>query len=312
MSKEKLIAICPECGEEKEIGPRTGICKSCAHKKASAKYLAKKKSVTTTKEKDNLDSILRKELEEIDESKEIEKQKEKNLYSEEIIKLVKDDIEYNLKMKNISLPKGIDFKVPFQVLKTVLDNVNLINEYLNAEDIFNKLENDYRHGYEHAKTSEQFDYWSRVYKCFLDERRSIKNIISEFETGGYFFDKLAKDKDFMEQFNEAYNGFIAIRDMNERGTYRQVSDSKLVKNTDFCIGKKTETTHEGKYKYYVSIRPMNKNQAVFTRYAIAKSEQEAISEVLNFIKSINYQIRFRNPEDITVKRVSFGSEKECL
>lgn len=206
------------------------------------------------------------------------------------------------------------FDTAIEVLYNAIKGVNGISEYLKAEDMFNKLERDYKHCYENAKTQEKINFWGQAYKCLLDKRREIKVVISEYESGGFIFERMSKDKAFMEEFEQVYEVFKKIHEMNEKELYRQESDSQLVKNEDFCVGKKSETNRFGLSKYNVHIKSVNPKQESFSRCVYAKDEKGAIQEVLDFIKAINYKIPFKNPEGITVIKITddFEDSKEYL
>ena len=268
MSKQ----ICPDCGQEKELGVRTGICKQCSARKANAKYQNKPYiKIINSKNKRNPRKI------KIVKDKKEDENVEFKLYSKKIEEEVQKDIDLNLKAKKVNLPKNMSFGIAFEVIYNAIHGIEGISEYIKAEDVFNKLENDYRHGYENAKTAESFDYWSKLYKCLLDKRRDIKTVISEYEAGGYIFKELADNKEFVKGFDSAYNTYKMVHEMNEKGQYRQRSESQIVKNSEFCIGKKTETTYSGLFKYLVLFKPIQpSNIEPFKTIVYAKDEKDAI------------------------------------
>lgn len=307
--------ICPDCGQEKEIGTRTGICKQCSARKSNAKYHKRPYVKLIDIDPSKRNKIRKTTKEEVKEERKEIKQSSNELYSEEIKEIVSKDIDYILKCNKINLPKNMNFGIAFEILNNTLKGISGITEYLKAEEEFNKLENDYRHSFESSKTKEEMEYWNQIYKCFLDKRREIKNVVSEFESGGYIFKKLSENKEFVKEFDEAYDVYKKIHDMNEKGQFRQKSESLIVKNSNSCIGKRSDTNYLGLSKYNVIIKPVTPNQQVFSRFTYAKTEKEAINNVLDFIKSIDYKISFKNPDGITVIKItndSYEDSKEYL
>lgn len=315
----KKLEICPDCGELKELGVRTGICRQCSVRKSNCAhrnvpYVAlvdedeiglkrastRRKGGSVTKTNKVKTNIEKSEI----------KGDSKELYSKETKKKVIDDITYNFKVNKIELPKNMNFDTAFKVLSCVLSGIANISEYLKAEDILNKLERDYKHLYESSKTKEEMISNSEIYKCFLDERRDVKTVISEYEAGGYIFKELADNKKFMDKFETANDFFQRVHKMNSEGLYRQESDSQIVKNADFCIGKKSETNRFGKSKYSVTIKPVTPNQDLFQRCVYAENEKEAINNVLDFIKKINYKIAFKNPDGITCVKLTSDNDSD--
>lgn len=304
--------ICPDCGQEAEIGIRTGICKKCSARKANAKYQNK----PYIKLIDSENKIVRRKTE----TKIVKEMEEENLetklYSKEIEEAVDKDIDINLKARKVNLPKNMSFGIVFEIVYNVIHGIDNISEYLKAEDVFNKLENDYRHGYENAKTMEEFNYWSKLYRCLLDKRREIKNVVSEYEAGGYIFKELSNNKEFVDSFDKAYGTYKQVHEMNEKGQYRQRSESQIVKNSDFCIGKKNETTYLGQFKYLVLFKPVQQNIEPFRTIVYAKDEKDAIEQADKNKEKTNWKFPVKRPNGIEIIKLTSdyydSEEKEYL
>lgn len=314
---KKVIGMCPDCGEEKELGPQTGICKRCSTRKSNCKHQGRE--YVKLKDVDPSKRVQRKTVtytKRVNDETSFNKNETTKLYSKEIDEIVQKDIDFNLKSKNLKLPQSIDFGLAFTVLSNALDSANDIDKFFKAEEIFNDIENDYRHAYENAKTSEEFNYWSQVYKCFLDKRRQIKIVVSEFQSSGYIFKKLYEDNNFLLEFNTAYENYKNVHNFNEEGKYRQKSDSQIVKNADFCVGKKSETNYIGENKYNVLIRPnAPSSREPFKTTVYAKNEEIAKNKAIENMKKANYTMCYKR-DNITVIKINadsdFGSVKEYL
>lgn len=303
------MAICPDCGEEKELKPRAGICNQCYVRKANAKHRGKPyirlidDNRPVRRRSSNVDQV---------HNNESNDSGEEELYSEDVINQVNEDINYNLKLENIDISSNMNFELAFNVLESALNCNDYISNFFKATDVFNRLESDYRHGIENARTRSEKTHWQDLYSYLLDERRKIKRVVSEYESGGYIFNKLRNNEEFMKEFEEAKMHFEGMHKMNTEGLYRQISNSKIVEKAGFCIGKKSGTSKSGQFKYNVHVKPNNKNIEPFSRVVWAYDEKEAINNVLSFMEKVNWKFPFKNPEGITVTKLTSDPGEEFL
>ena len=302
------MAICPDCGEEKELKPRAGICNQCYVRKANAKHRGK----PYIKLIDDNRPVRRKRLDTNQVHNDSNNLEREELYSDEIKNQVREDIAYNLKLDKVNIDSNMNFELAFNVLESALNCNSYINNFFKAGDIFNRLESDYKHGIESAKTRSEKSYWQDLYSYLLDERRKIKRVISEYESGGYIFNNLHNDEKFMKEFEEAKTRFEKVHKMNDEGLYRQISNSKIVEKAGFCIGKKNDISRSGMSKWNVIVKSITPNIDPFSRVVWAYDEKEAIDNVLSFMKKVNWKFPFKNPEGITVRKLTLDSGEEFL
>lgn len=237
--------------------------------------------------------------------------------------IVMDDIKKIFSDKGIQWPNDTTSILPvFNQLSVLLDNY--ISIYLQAEDLLNKTELDYRHAKEYyasiykkmcmandyskiEEVKKKKDIWEERHTSLLEIRRGIKNVIAEYNAAGVLFTELSNDKQWMKKFNSYYDSLKKINSIVSQGNYR-AEVSHLVSDEDFCFGFKTETSPEGNKKFNVSTRTLYRgNQSSFSRNIWAKDEKDAVAKFKKYIKDNNINIFFKE-EDIVV----VPATKECL
>lgn len=225
--------------------------------------------------------------------------------------LVNNDIKQCLSSKGIKFPLEFNSLVPvFSILKSTLENYSTyIKDFLNAEDILNRMELDYKHAKEHysslynemkdnpevsylekEKVWERKNDWEDRHNILLAYRREIKNIIAEYNKGGQFFIDLANDKEFMKLFNDYYNNLTRISEYISDGNYK-AEVSRLVESEDFCLGFKNNFENKSRYNVYIKTR-YNGSVSGFNRIVYAENEEDAKQQVIDFIDSNRDKFRF--------------------
>lgn len=234
--------------------------------------------------------------------------------------IVMGDILDTFAKNNAEWPKDTTTILPvFHQLNILLDNY--IGIYLNAEDILNKMELDYKHAKEYFNrmfkdlyktnpNSEECiaaknkkDLWEERHSTLLEKRRGIKNVIAEYNTAGILFTELSKDTAFMKKFKAYYEDLQKINTIVSQGNYR-AEISSLVAEEDFCYGFKSNTTIDGKKHYNVTIPTLYRGQrGTFIRQAWSENENEAIRIVTKFIKDNGYKFSWK-PNEIVVTEIT--------
>lgn len=310
--KDCLVEI-----DEKEYFNRSdeGVCKKCRQRKSQIKYENKK--FGTNKEyvplrlknqKSKKTNIVTTKASKIIE----EKQKEDKIYDEEIERIVLADIENTFKNKNVN----INFKEipPFNIFMSMfcslIDTSNgYMTQYKKAEETFNMMEGDYQHAYEDAKTPEVFKRRSEMFRCLLDQRRSIKNGMKQYEKiDGLLQDMVKKNPQILNMAKQAQEELEKVIEAQD-GHYYKAKASDLISKEDFCIGKRDW----GQWHVEIPINNYynNKSPFLFTRDVWADNAEEAIENIKQYLKQ-----KFPN---CTYKAIDFKAtklvqdeQKECL
>lgn len=303
------MKICKDCECEVTEVNKKGICKPCQTRISNMKH--RNKQYIPLKKLKNIDineynKVMnrRKDLAKPTDVKIINTSKNseiKELLNQK--ELVKKDIEDTFNSKKAVVPKDYTSILPvFEQLKVLL--TNYIDKYKIAEDIFNKMEIDYRHAVEKFSTAyrdcllndtdkdlleelkHKKELWETRYSILLDERRDIKNVIIEYDKAGYLFSELSKDTIFMTKFDECYKVLNGLTSYLNVGNYK-VETSSLVAKEDFVIGvKQNSNSNIGKDLYQVIVKTSKLNyneKSEFTRSYYATSEDDAIKQAKKFV-----------------------------
>lgn len=236
--------------------------------------------------------------------------------------IVLEDIKKAMTNNNIDFPLEVNSITPtFKMLKALLDGYNsYIKDFLDAENILNRMEIDYKHAKEHytslyidnisnlnskeaKELEEKKKIWEERHNILLNYRRDIKNVIAEYNSAGVFIQDLANDKSFMEKFNTYYNKLMTTYSIVSDGVYK-AEVSSLVESEDFCLGYKNINYNKRRYNVIIKTQYLG-NFSTFNRIVVADNEEEAKQQVINFIESRPEQFRFTwKSNDITVQELS--------
>ena len=309
---------CKDCLKEiddKEYYNRSieGICKKCRQKISQIKYENKKfgtnKEYVPARLKNKNTKIVNKKTNKVVSTTKVVEEKEEKIYDERIEKIVLDDIAQTFKNNNVDINiKDIPpFNVFMDMFCSLIDiNNGYMSQYKKAEDVFNLMEGDYQHAYEDAKTPEIFLERSKMFRCLLDQRRSIKNGIGQYDKIiDMLQDIVKKNPKILEMAQTARDELNRTIEAQE-GHYYKAKASELISKEEFCIGKRDW----GKWhvtvplmKYYGNTVPFN-----FERDVWADGEKGAIDNVKEYLKQ-----KFPNCpyKDVQIK-VEKTEEEVCL
>lgn len=325
---------CEHCNEEidKYYNKKYKVCKPCYQRMTNCKSrglkyikfidLSEKEKQVIINKRNSHKKTIEKELKKFKSSNEPKIVIHKVGLSEKDIVL--DDIKQSLAENNLKWPEDTTSIVPiFKQLKILLDGY--INNYLNVEDIINKMEMDYRHAKEYYSTEyeraiklqkpstevnklySQKLVWEERHNALLSLRRGIKNVITEYNNGGVLFTELSKNKEFMDNFNKHYSNLILSNNMSKEVTYKPKA-SKLVASEEFCSDLEEHDKEIGitKFRYEVIVKTFNrltkvKDKTNFIRNVWAQNEEEAKQSVVNFITENNFRFGYSENEIIVNK-----------
>lgn len=294
---------CVDCLSEiddKEYYNRSceGVCKKCRQKRAQIKYENKKNGTnkeyvparlkTKTRAKRKTTTIAKKRTSPV--IKKVEEDKSK-LYGKEIEEKVNKDITsifstYGVEIKaNDRLP----FLIFMNMFESLLDVKNgFMRSYLKAEELFNKMERDYQHAFEDAKTIEEMDERGKMFRCFLDKRRDVKNINIQYEQiSRILYEINDQIPDILDKVHLSTEKLADLVDKQEKHCYK-AEVSELVQEADFCTGSKSIGKY-GMKKYDVSVPLFNYGNNCtgipfdFHRFAYARNEEDAIGQIKAFL-----------------------------
>lgn len=312
---------CNDCLEEideKEYYNRSqeGVCKRCRQRIAQIKYenkrfgtnkeyvplrLKKKRKSTRKVRKNNIEKSVKEKKETINNNK---------IYDERIEKIVIGDIENTFKNRNVNINfKEIPPFVIFMNMFCSLIDVNngYMTQYKKAEEAFNAMEGDYQHAVEDAKTQEIFFERSQMFRCLLDQRRSTKNGMKQYEKiDGMLKDIVNRNPQIINIAKQALLDLENVIEAQE-GHFYKAKASELISKEDFCIGKK----QWGQWRVEVPINGYygNKTPTKFSRDVWAQSEEDAIANIKQYLKQKFPSCTYKDI-DFSVERVV--EEKECL
>ena len=233
-------------------------------------------------------------------------------------KLVDKDIEEAFAKKHYKMPKD------FSSVKTTFEQLNIllsdyINIYAGAEEIFNKLENDYRHAKEYYATMycksntstayallEKRELWEERHNMILEKRRKIKNMMVEYNLIKDFLEAVNKNTLVKGAFLKALNGLRTTGEVVNNGEYK-AEISNLVEDEAFCIGSKAPNPEpkETEKRYFVEVATLYKgSRSQFNRYVVASNAEEAKQKVFDFIESQPQKFKFVcNKKDTKVTEI---------
>ena len=309
---------CKDCLKEiddKEYYNRSieGICKKCRQKISQIKYENKKfgtnKEYIPARLKNKNTKIVNKKTNKVVSTTKVVEEKEEKIYDERIEKIVLDDIAQTFKNNNVDINiKDIPpFNVFMDMFCSLIDiNNGYMSQYKKAEDVFNLMEGDYQHAYEDAKTPEIFLERSKMFRCLLDQRRSIKNGIGQYDKIiDMLQDIVKKNPKILEMAQTARDELNRTIEAQE-GHYYKAKASELISKEEFCIGKRDW----GKWhvtvplmNYYGNTVPFNVERDVW-----ADGEKGAIDNVKEYLKQKFPKCPYK---DVQIK-VEKAEEEVCL
>lgn len=276
--------------DEKEYYNRSneGVCLKCRHKIAQIKYLNKKNNT-------NIEYIP-KRLEEKNKTRKrtnnkvVQNKVEEKLYSKEIEDKVLSDINNTFENNKIS----INFQEipPFALFIDMF--CSLINidkgymaECIRAEDIFNKLERDYQHAYEESKTIEILWERTQMFKCLLDQRRTLKDNLVQYNKILRLLQEIVENvPNVLEKAKESKIELEKVIEIQKNNIYK-FEESELIGEEDFCNGKKMKSKKLSKYDVTVPLFNYygNGSPYLFQRYFLASSVEEAKQNAVKFLQT---------------------------
>ena len=239
--------------------------------------------------------------------------------------LINKDIEEAFNKKGYIIPKDFSsVRGVFEQLDVLLSNY--IDKYLNAEEIYNKLECDYRHAKEHYATLynndrtgpnslvylEKRELWEERHNILLEKRRPVKNVIIEHNLIKEFLASVNSKAEVKNNFTKALINLRTTGQVVHDGEYK-AQLSNLVELEDFCIGNKSNKKQLN--KYHVEIVTLYKgSKSQFVRYALAETPEEAKQKVIDFIQSQPDKFKFVwNDRDIRVTKIDTALDtKYCI
>ena len=181
-----------------------------------------------------------------------------------------------------------------------------MSQYKKAEDVFNLMEGDYQHAYEDAKTPEIFLERSKMFRCLLDQRRSIKNGIGQYDKIIDMLQDIVKKNPKILEMAQAARDELNRTIEAQEGHYYKAKASELISKEEFCIGKREWC------KWHVTVPLMNyygnKVPVNFERDVWADGEKGAIDNIKEYLKQKFPKCPYK---DVQIK-VEKAEEEVCL
>ena len=292
-----------------------GVCQKCRQRIAQIKYENKKfgtnKEYIPLRLKDSKKIINKKDNKVVTTTKVINQEKKnEKIYDEKIEKIVLEDIENTFKAHSITInhKEVPPFKVFMDMFCSLIDiNNGYMSQYKKAEDVFNMMEGDYQHAYEDAKTPEIFAERSKMFRCLLDQRRSVKNGLGQYsKIVNMLEDIVRKNPKILEMALTSKEELEKIILSQDEHHYKARA-SELIAKEDFCIGKK-DMSERGTYHVSVPIFGYYGTLTtpyLFERNTFAENSQDAIDSIREYLKQkfpkCKYKLSDFKTEKITEK-----------
>lgn len=280
---------CKDCLKEissKEYNNKSakGVCRKCRQRMAQIKYQNKKNG--TNKEY----VPLRLKEESAKTIALIKDEKEERIYGKEIENKVIEDIEKTFEKNKISINSQElpPFSIFMDMFCSLIDIENgYMSEYIKAEDVFNKMERDYQHAYEEAETLDIFDERSKMFRCLLDKRRTVKNGLGQYKTMFRLLQEIVQAMpDVLQKALQARENLTKTTEYQKNHSYK-VEASELIADQGFAIMNKEMSSENSKYSATVPLMNYygNGSPYPFQRFIDAKNEEEARKKVVEFLKT---------------------------
>lgn len=269
-----------------------GVCKKCRQKKSQIKYENKKFGTNKVYVPARLKQQPKRKSNAVKVTKKETISDETVLYDKSVEKKVNEDIQLVFGKYGVKINENdkVPFNIFMNMLASLLDVKNgFMNNYIKAEDVFNKMERDYQHAFEDSRTVSEMNERGQMFKCLLDKRRDVKNVNIQYEKiSRIIYEIVDKVPSVLDKVNMATEQLEDIMKKQEDHYYR-AEMSELIQQEDFCRGTKI-VGKAGMTKYDVSV-PLfnfgNNNAGIpydFHRYAYATSKEDAIEQVKGFLK----------------------------
>lgn len=317
---------CKDCLKEiddKEYYNRSleGVCKKCRQKISQIKYENKKfgtnKEYIPSRLKDNnTKKIVSRQTNKVVANTKIIETKEERIYSKEIENRVLQDIDNTFKNNKVFIDsqKLPPFNVFMDMFCSLIDIENgYMSEYMKAEDIFNRMETDYRHAYEDANTNAIFNERSQMYRCLLDKRRTVKNGLGQYSKIIRMLQEIVQGTpDILDKAKQSKINLDEIIKMQENHSYK-IESSELIASLDFCTGRKEVVNEYAKYLVTVPVYNLygNTGRTEFQRAFFANSPEEAKQMTIDFLKVKFPKVTYK-PVDIIATKVIESDEEESV
>lgn len=279
--------------DEKEYFNRNyeGICKKCRQKMSQIKYENKKFGTN----KQYVPARLKKnnsfeELKEEPKEKELkETNVEKKIYGSDIEEKVLKDISetFATNKVNIDPQEYPPFHIFIDLFCSLIDlEKGYMKQYEKAEDVFNRMECDYQHAYEDASDPESFMERSKMFRCLLDQRRTVKNGLAQYEKVTPLLQEIVKKcPNILKLAKDTETELNRIIELQGGHSY-MARASELIAKEDFCIGKK-DISARGKYHVTVPVFGYygNNSPYLFERDCWADNPKKAIETIVKYLKA---------------------------
>ena len=156
-----------------------GVCNKCRQKKSQIKYENKIFGTNKVYVPARLKQQPKRKSNAVKVTKKESISDETVLYDKAVEKKVNADIQLVFEKYGVKINENdkVPFNMFMNMLASLLDVKNgFMNNYIKAEDVFNKMERDYQHAFEDSRTVSEMNERGQMFKCLLDKRRDVKNV----------------------------------------------------------------------------------------------------------------------------------------